>query len=234
MCSCRPPCGAWSAAAHLATCHSLIGHHGCSWRPIWGRHVSSWNQTKIFFGCYLREKAAAWRGWSGRFEECFWEGCGVVERESWKRKVAVAAELVGGANPGEKKSCYRGEKEEEIQERKRRNEKRRLVGEEIFWGVFWSFWGGELLFGFFGVEEAEKRLLVANCVEESLRVKPERGSREVWRLQREIRSIWSWTGAYHRRILRYGCQRCIVCFGFLSLLPVFYWYLNVGWFAWGG
>ena len=24
--------------------------------------------------------------------------------------VAVAAELVGGANPGEKKSCYRGEK----------------------------------------------------------------------------------------------------------------------------
>ena len=53
--------------------------------------------------------------------------------------MAVAAELVGGANPGEKKSCYRGEKEEEIQERKRRNEKRRLVGEEIFWGVFWSF-----------------------------------------------------------------------------------------------
>ena len=40
--------------------------------------------------------------------------------------VAVAAELVGGANPGEKKSCYRGEKGR----RKRRTG--RLVGGEIF------------------------------------------------------------------------------------------------------
>ena len=33
----------------------------------------------------------------------------------WKRKVAVAAELVGGANPGEKEKLgYRGEKGEDI------------------------------------------------------------------------------------------------------------------------
>ena len=46
--------------------------------------------------------------------------------------VAVAAELVGGANPGEKKSCYRGEKG------RRKTEQGGLLGER-FLGVFWSF-----------------------------------------------------------------------------------------------
>ena len=51
------------------------------------------------------------------------EGCRVVEREGWKRKVAVAAELVGGANPGEKEKL--------LQKRKR---KKRREGEGGFRG----------------------------------------------------------------------------------------------------
>ena len=46
-----------------------------------------------------------------------------MEREGWKRKVAVAAELVGGANPGEKEKL--------LQKRKR---KKRREGEGGFRG----------------------------------------------------------------------------------------------------
>ena len=46
------------------------------------------------------------------------EGCRVVEREGWKRKVAVAAELVGGANPGEKEKLLQKRKREKEEKEK--------------------------------------------------------------------------------------------------------------------
>ena len=42
-------------------------------------------------------------------EECFWKAA-----EQWGWKEAVTADMVRGANPGEEKLGYRGEKEEDI------------------------------------------------------------------------------------------------------------------------
>ena len=41
-----------------------------------------------------------------------------MEREGWKRKVAVAAELVGGANPGEKEKLLQKRKREKEEKEK--------------------------------------------------------------------------------------------------------------------
>ena len=98
--------------------------------------MSSWNQTKIIFGCYLRGKSQLHEGGCLAVGRVLLRGCRVVVLE-------VAAGMVGGANPGEKMDM--GLEEEGGRELYRR------AGAFVWllWVERDFFWGVELLFRFF-------------------------------------------------------------------------------------
>ena len=75
FCGCRPPCGAWFAAAYLATCHSLIGHHGIrvvllKANPGSTRVIMK-SDKNHFWLLFEGEKPAAWRRLYGRWRSAF-------------------------------------------------------------------------------------------------------------------------------------------------------------------
>ena len=128
MINCRPPWGAWFAAAYLATCHSLIGHHGIRVvllkANLGSTRVIMESDKNHFWLLFEGEKPAAWRRLFGRWRSAF----GRLQSSGAGRRLSLQIWLEGQIR--EKKSWV-------TEEKKRK----------IFWGVLefegWSresFW----------------------------------------------------------------------------------------------